>query len=178
MTEAQRLVNSLSHIGLPSNRKGKKWSEESVARFRKHGHAPRNGKKSKTYTTWRGMRNRCTNPKAPAYKNYGGRGITVCTEWRFFKNFLRDMGESPKELSLDRVDNSKGYSKENCRWATKTEQAQNTRKNTLLTLNGKTQCLVEWSRVLGIHRTAITRRLARGFSDEQALAKGIQRKKR
>jgi len=81
-----------------------------------------------TYSSWSNMRIRCLNPDYPNYHNYGGRGITICSEWiESFQTFLDDMGFRPENTSLDRVDNSKGYFKENCRWATRTEQALNTR---------------------------------------------------
>lgn len=77
--------------------------------------------------SWDCMKQRCTNPKHRAYKDYGGRGITICDSWMKFDNFLRDMGERPEGMTLDRIDNSKGYCKENCRWATGYEQGWNKR---------------------------------------------------
>ena len=80
------------------------------------------------YKTWISMIHRCHNPKARGYENYGGRGIKVCNEWNNAQNFINDMHPSFKEgLSLDRIDNNKGYSKENCRWATREIQGRNTR---------------------------------------------------
>jgi hypothetical protein len=86
-------------------------------------------KGTKEYYTWHAMIARCTCPTHKSYKDYGGRGITVCTEWRFdFLQFLADIGKAPSpELSLERVDNSLGYSKDNCKWASKKEQANNRR---------------------------------------------------
>lgn len=77
------------------------------------------------YYSWSMMKQRCMNPKHTDYKYYGEKGITVCNEWLKFSGFYSDMGERPEGLTLDRIDNSKGYSKDNCRWATKLEQTLN-----------------------------------------------------
>lgn len=76
---------------------------------------------------WADMVQRCNNPRHKAYKNYGGRGINVCESWRCLKNFLQDIGERPKDHLLDRIDNDKGYCKENCRWTTRKQQNNNRR---------------------------------------------------
>ena len=86
------------------------------------------GKRTKEYAAWQNMRGRCLNPKLKCWKNYGGRGITICKEWDSFAVFLRDMGEAPKGYSLDRIDNDKGYYAANCWWATKSQQESNKRK--------------------------------------------------
>ena len=83
--------------------------------------------RTRTFISWDTMIQRTTNPKNTNFPRYGGSGIGVCEEWRVFKNFLRDMGERPKGMSLDRVDNTLGYSMENCKWSTASEQVSNRR---------------------------------------------------
>lgn len=80
------------------------------------------------YTTWASMIQRCENPNSDGFAGYGARGISVCERWKTFENFAADMGERPSPShSIDRLDNDKGYSPDNCRWATKQEQVLNTR---------------------------------------------------
>ena len=98
-----------------------------VAAITKHGHA-REGKRTRTYKTWENMKQRCLNSNNPKWEYYGGKGITVCTRWLTFKNFLADMGERPEGKSIDRISNRRGYYKKNCRWATKSEQYLNRSK--------------------------------------------------
>ena len=127
--------------------------------------------RSPEWTAWVNMNQRCHQAAYRYYGEYGGRGITVCDDWRnSFSSFLSDMGEKPSAAhSIDRIDNNGNYCPENCRWATRHEQARNTRRNRLLTLNGETMCLAEWVDRVGIHQKTITGRLNRGWSDERAL---------
>jgi len=101
------------------------------------------------YRRWLSMRERCNNPLAKSYKHYGGRGIRVCPEWEDYLTFKRDMGDCPKGRSLDRIDNNGDYCKENCRWATVVEQAENTRAVRKIAFNGQTRTLSAWAREFG-----------------------------
>jgi len=84
---------------------------------------------SSEYRIWHAMIQRCTNKKDKSYKNYGGRGINVCERWLIFVNFYADMGDRPFNWSIDRIDNNKGYCKDNCRWANRSDQQLNKRRN-------------------------------------------------
>lgn len=125
---------------------------------------------TRQYKIWKGIRKRCLNPNEESYSNYGGRGITICEEWQTFEHFWKDMQDGYADnLSIDRIDNNKGYSKENCRWATRIEQANNTRVNHLIVFNGKTKTMAEWAREIGISYSALKCRLRKGWSIEKAL---------
>lgn len=91
----------------------------------------RDYKTDPTYKTWNGMKDRCTNPNNPRYKDYGGRGITYDPRWAVFDNFLKDMGERPEGTTLDRINNNGGYYKANCQWLPKELQQRNTRRSQL-----------------------------------------------
>ena len=113
----------------------------------KHGHNLKYGGKSPTYHSWASIIQRCTNPNYEYYSYYGGRGIKVCDRWRKFENFLMDMGERPKDKTIDRKDNDGDYTPDNCRWGTIAEQNSNKRaKNTAL--NTYEQSLYEVSKWL------------------------------
>lgn len=110
-----------------------------------HGMGRKGKKRSKIYSIWAAMVNRCTNPNDQQWRNYGGRGIYVCDEWRVFTNFFKSVGDIPyPTATLDRIDNFGGYEPSNVRWVTATEQSRNKRNNRWLTINGETLILTDW----------------------------------
>lgn len=122
------------------------------------------------YKTWKEINRRCKSVKNKEYMNYGGRGIKVCDRWGDFVNFIDDMGLRPSHRhSIDRINNNGDYSPENCRWATSYEQASNRRNNRIITYDGETMILRDAAKKYGIHFTTISRRLASGWSVEEAL---------
>lgn len=106
---------------------------------------------------------RCYNSAHKFYPYYGGRGIKVCKRWRGrdgFKNFSHDMGAPPRRHTIDRYpDNNGDYTPENCRWATRSQQARNTRFNRVISYKGKSKCLAEWAEGIGITSKGLQRRL-------------------
>lgn len=130
-------------------------------------------KKSRAYIRWSGMMQRCHNPSFHRFKDYGGKGITVCKRWQDFQTFLADMGEPPASCTIERLDNSKGYSPDNCKWATQKEQQRNRSSNVLITHNGRTQCMAAWAEETGINLKTISYRLHNGWSVERALTTPI-----
>ena len=127
---------------------------------------------SRTYASWKSMRDRCQRPAHKHFKDYGGRGISVCDRWLDFRSFLADMGPRPPGTSLDRIDNDGNYEPGNCRWATARQQRGHTRANRTITFGGETRIVAEWSRLLGIPRSTILSRLARGESEAECLRGG------
>lgn len=120
---------------------------------------------------WKDMQSRCYDPKCKEYKWYGQRGIDVSLEWReSFEAFLRDMSGYIKGLSIDRIDNNKGYSKENCRWSTMKQQNRNRRSNVLITHKGRTEVLADWLTELGMLSPTYYHRVKKmGMSPTEAL---------
>lgn len=142
-------------------------SEELKTERATHGHT--RGGHSPTFSVWRSMHARCSNPKHPSYQNYGGRGVKVCESWKAFEAFLDDMGARPEGMTLDRIDNDGSYCKENCRWISMKENSNNRRNNRLLTLHGKTHTVSQWAALTGLNESTIRARLFRGDTDEEAL---------
>lgn len=141
--------------------------------------------KTRLYRIWRSMLSRCTNINNSQYKNYGDRGIMVCDRWKKFENFKEDMYDSylkhiekygKKNTTIDRIDVNGNYCKENCRWATQKEQANNRRNNHYITYNNETHTLKEWSEILGINYYHLGECIRTGKSFEHVYKKFKNRK--
>lgn len=124
-----------------------------------HGEA----RKTKEYWIWASIKSRCYGKNQKTFSDYGGRGITVCDRWRdSYPNFLADMGRAPSpKHSIDRINNNGNYEPGNCRWATKIQQANNTRVNRMIEYRGQIKTLSEWCRELNINRGTVESRLDR-----------------
>lgn len=125
---------------------------------------------SPTWSTWRDMRKRCSNPKAQNFKHYGGRGIKVCERWQDFSAFLEDMGQRPDGTSIERIDVNGGYEPGNCIWLPSKEQPNNTRRSIMVELDGENVCLKVACNRLGVSYSRARDRIRTlGWSIEDAL---------
>ena len=145
-----------------------KWAKQT-----KHGEG-----KTRLYRIWASMKQRCNNPHDHAYQEYGGRGITVCREWEDdyleFKRWALANGYAD-DLSIDRIDNDKGYSPQNCRWATREEQQRNRRNNRYVLYNGESMLLAELAEQYGIGIRVLWNRLYKlGWQIEKALTTPVK----
>lgn len=139
--------------------------------FKTHGMS-----QTKLYRVWRSMRDRCNNSNHHAYESYGGRGITICNEWNklFLPFYEWAIAYGYKEgLSIDRINNDKGYEPKNCRWATRSQQQCNRRGNRWVTYNGETLTVSQWARMTGMLVGSICDRLDAGWSDAEAIGTPI-----
>ena len=133
--------------------------------FKRHGMT-----RTRTYRIWGNMRTRCRT-----HIDYVGRGIKVCERWMKFDNFLEDMGAAPDGMSLDRIDNDKGYFKENCRWATAEQQMNNVRSNALIEYNGIRQTKAQWAKQLGIKQATFSARIKYGWPMERIMTEALNK---
>jgi hypothetical protein len=125
---------------------------------------------TKIYGSWGSMIQRCTDTNHPYFKNYGGKGVTVCDKWRNFEGFYEDMKDGhADDLMLDRKENDKGYYKENCRWASRKEQANNMTTNRIINVDGKDMTLAQACELLNINYTLVRMRIHRGRTEHEAL---------
>ena len=128
--------------------------------------------KHRLFPTWNAMMHRCYSPASPAFPRYGGRGIFVTERWHDVRAFIKDLEPSYRErMSLDRIDNNGPYSPENVRWASAETQSRNTRRNRMLTHEGRTMTLFEWAYELGLKPGTLWKRIASGWSIEDALTR-------
>ena len=150
----------------------------SLSNFR-HGHSQSFGD-SPSYRAWAGMNTRCYNRKDKGYRDYGGRGITVCKRWRrgtphAFENFLQDVGHRPcAGFSIERVFNDRGYSPGNCTWADRKTQAANRRSNRSITYHGETKLLYHWAKEIGIRGDTLKARLDSNWSIDRAFTTPVR----
>lgn len=140
---------------------------------RRHGMAL-----SRPYRIWCGIKRRVYDKEYAAYKNYGGRGITLSKSWETFEGFWADMKSTyAAGLTIDRTNNDKGYSKQNCRWVTHSQQQRNRRDSRILTYKGSSRPMAEWADVLGIRRVTLSSRINQlGWSAEKALSTKVRNK--
>lgn len=129
-------------------------------------------RKSPIYAVWNAMVQRATNEKSPQWADYGGRGIGICESWTKFDGFYADMGDPPfPKASIDRVDNDKGYSKANCRWATRAEQSSNKRNTVRYSFRGELMSIKDIAEILGVPTaTLVSRIYLYGWSEERAFS--------
>lgn len=139
-----------------------------------HGHKL-NGKASSEYMTWAAVKQRCLNCNNRSFHNYGGRGILMCQEWKTsFAAFFQDMGKRPPGTTLERRDNNGNYEPSNCKWATKREQCNNTRRNKRLTYLGQTLTMAQWERRKNFNHGLIHARLTKGWSVERSIETPVE----
>lgn len=132
-------------------------------------------KYKKLYGVFDGMKQRCKNPNRKDFSRYGGRGIVFDKKWQTFSGFFKDMGSSYKEgLTLDRIDNNGNYCKENCRWVTPKEQANNRKSNVSISYKGVTLNSSQWAKKIGINKTTFQYRKSMGWNLERLMTSGLR----
>lgn len=141
-----------------------------------NGNIKHGGHGTRTYARWKSMMQRCYTTGASNYPYYGGKGITVCARWHDFSAFRSDMGECQQGMTLDRIDNTKGYEPGNCRWATMAEQNRNRSHCVELTFQGRTMILRDWAIEIGISPNALAQRIYLGWSVERALTQPLKKR--
>lgn len=154
----------------------KSIAKQAAMRTR-HGHE-RGGVQSATYKAWASMKMRCLNQNTRNYERYGGRGIKVCERWMKSDNFLLDMGECPPRLTIERIDNNGNYEPDNCKWATRIEQQNNTSRTRILEYEGMKVTIHRLMELFNIRRKLLESRLNRGWSVERAIKTPLNEKMR
>ena len=150
---------------------GCKQAEATGLRFKSHGL-----KKLPIYEKWKAMHTRCQSNRLKDKRVYKDRGITVCDEWKDINVFYKDMGSPPKGYQLDRIDNNKGYFKENCRWVTGIENSKNKNNTRYITINGERKCLSDWCQHYQIKLPTVSNRIRTGWTEEKAIITPVTKK--
>lgn len=136
--------------------------------------------KTRLYAIWKGIKRRCLNERYHHYCNYGGRGITLCDGWRSFQTFKEwAMANGYNDtLSIERKDNEGDYCPENCVWADRIEQNNNTRRNHCIEYRGGVYTVAELSRISGVRQNTLLYRLRRGWTVEDAVTRPLQQRRK
>lgn len=155
--------------------KSERWKKGNRTAL-SHGHCI-GLKRTKIYACWRNMLGRCYQPSSSRYKNYGARGIKVCTRWHNFENFKNDMGNPPSlTMSIERMDVHGDYNLTNCIWVESKFQSRNQSSNRRIIVDGEIKCVAEWAERLNLPARLIYKRLRLGWSGKQAL--GLEYRKK
>ncbi len=149
-------------------------TEETIKRNTREGQAKRSNDLY-LYKVWAAMKQRCLNPNNKRYHDYGGRGITISESWMEYDEFYAWAIEHgyKRGLDIDRIDNNKGYSPDNCRFVTRKQNCRNKRDNRFITLMGQTRVLQEWCDIFGLDSKVVSHRISRGTSHEEAITRGL-----
>lgn len=159
----EKVVNG-SHLKSGNTKSCGCLHKEMTTRYNKEFNITHAMSHSSTYISWQSMKNRCCNINDQCYENYGRRGISVCDRWKdSFENFYKDMGDRPKGMTIDRINNDGNYEHGNCKWATQREQGNNRRTNVFLTYNNLKLTVAQWARKLDMPHTTILRRIKHGW---------------
>lgn len=170
----KHIVNSAWHLTSGNTKSCGCYHREVVAKSAtKHGLY-----KHPLYKTWRNIITRCSNPQATHYQYYGAKGIKVCQDWKCFKTFFDWCIAHGwcKGLTIDRIDSSKDYSPDNCRWVNYFTQNNNLSSNHLITYQNKTQSIYAWARELRMNPKTLSERIRRGWPIQRALTEAVQRR--
>jgi hypothetical protein len=136
------------------------------------------GNKPGIYKIWGNIKQRCTNPEHPRYADYGGRGITMCERWLNFEAFFADVGERPSDLTLDRIDNNKGYEPNNVRWVSRADNNRNSRRCVMVEISGVEKPINVWCREFGVSYGTFKQRRRNGWDLVRAVSQEPDAKRR
>lgn len=136
------------------------------------------GNKPGIYKIWGNIKQRCTNPEHPRYADYGGRGITMCERWLSFEAFFADVGERLGDLTLDRIDNNKGYEPNNVRWVSRADNNRNSRRCVMVEINGVEKPINVWCREFGVPYATFKQRRRNGWELVKAVSTQPDAKRR